>query len=60
MKRLKTDKRLLVYLGDSVEDTLFRDRVVVASKTLGVSASKLMREAIGNGLDNIHHLRKRL
>lgn len=60
MKRFASDKRLVCYLGDSVEDTLFRDRVSVASKTLGVSISKLMREAIGLGLDNVHQLRERL
>ena len=33
----KTDKRLALYLGDSTEDTLFRNRVQVASENLGVS-----------------------
>ena len=39
----KTDKRLALYLGESTEDKLFRNRIEVASDTLGVSISKLLR-----------------
>ena len=60
MKRFASDKRLVCYLGDSVEDTLFRDRVSVASKTLGVSISKLLRESANYALDNVAELRERL
>lgn len=61
MAQFKTDNRLVVYLShNSVEDVLFRDRVTVASKTLGVSNSKLIREAIAYGLDNISEFRERL
>ena len=57
---LKTDKRLAFYLGDSTEDTLFRNRVQVASDTLGVSISKLLRESANYALDNVSELRERL
>ena len=57
---LKTDKRLALYLGDSTEDTLFRNRVQVASDTLGVSISKLLRESANYALDNVSELRERL
>ena len=57
---LKTDKRLALYLGDSTEDTLFRNRVQVASDTLGVSISKLLRESASYALDNVSELRERL
>ena len=57
---LKTDKRLALYLGDSTEDTLFRNRVQVASDTLGVSISKLLRESANYALDNVSDLRERL
>ena len=57
---LKTDKRLALYLGDSTEDTLFRNRVQVASETLGVSISKLLRESANFALDNVSELRERL
>ena len=57
---LKTDKRLALYLGDSTEDTLFRNRVQVASETLGVSISKLLRESANYALDNMSDLRERL
>ena len=57
---LKTDKRLALYLGDSTEDTLFRNRVQVASETLGVSISKLLRESANYALDNVSDLRERL
>ena len=56
----KTDKRLALYLGDSTEDTLFRNRVQVASDTLGVSISKLLRESANYALDNVSELRERL
>jgi len=57
---LKTDKRLAFYLGDSTEDTLFRNRIQVASDTLGVSISKLLRESANYALDNVSELRERL
>lgn len=56
----KTDKRLALYLGDSTEDILFRNRVQVASDTLGVSISKLLRESANYALDNVAELRERL
>ena len=56
----KTDKRLALYLGDSTEDTLFRNRVQVASETLGISISKLLRESANYALDNVSDLRERL
>lgn len=56
----KSDKRLALYLGDSTEDTLFRNRVQVASETLGVSISKLLRESANYALDNVSELRQRL
>lgn len=56
----KTDKRLALYLGESTEDTLFRNRIEVASDTLGVSISKLLRESANYALDNVSDLRERL
>ena len=56
----KTDKRLALYLGESTEDTLFRNRIEVASDTLGVSISKLLRESTNCALDNVSDLRERL
>ena len=56
----KTDKRLALYLGESTEDTLFRNRIEVASNTLGVSISKLLRESANCALDNVSDLRERL
>lgn len=56
----KTDKRLALYLGESTEDKLFRSRVEVASDTLGVSISKLLRESANYALDNVSDLRERL
>ena len=56
----KTDKCLALYLGDSTEDTLFRNRVQVASETLGISISKLLRESANYALDNVSDLRERL
>ena len=56
----KTDKRLALYLGESTEDILFRNRVRVASETLGVSISKLLRESANFALDNVSELRERL
>ena len=56
----KADKRLALYLGDSTEDTLFRNRVQVASDTLGISISKLLRESANFALDNVSKLRERL
>ena len=56
----KTDKRLALYLGESTEDILFRNRVRVASETLGVSISKLLRESANFALDNVSGLRERL
>ena len=56
----KTDKRLALYLGESTEDTLFRNRIEVASDTLGVSISKLLVESANYELDNVSDLRERL
>ena len=56
----KTDKRLALYLGETTEDTLFRNRIEVASDTLGVSISKLLRESANYALDNVSDLRERL
>ena len=56
----KTDKRLALYLGESTIDTLFRNRIEVASDTLGVSISKLLRESANYALDNVSDLRERL
>lgn len=56
----KTDKRLALYLGESTKDTLFRNRIEVASDTLGVSISKLLRESANYALDNVSDLRERL
>ena len=56
----KTDKRLALYLGDSTEDTLFRNRIEGASDTLGVSISKLLRKSANFALDNVSELRERL
>ena len=56
----KTDKRLALYLGESTEDKLFRSRIEVASDTLGVSISKLLKESANYALDNVSDLRKRL
>ena len=56
----KTDKRLALYLGESTEDTLFRNRIEVASDTLDVSISKLLRESANYALDNVSDLRERL
>ena len=56
----KTDKRLALYLGESTEDKLFRSRIEVASDTLGVSISKLLRESANYTLDNVSDLRERL
>ena len=56
----KTDKRLALYLGESTEDTLFRNRIEVASDTLGISISKLLRESANYALDNVSDLRERL
>ena len=56
----KTDKRLALYLGESTEDKLFRNRIQVASETLGVSISKLLRESANLALDNVSELRERL
>ena len=56
----KTDKRLALYLGESTEDTLFRNRIEVASDTLRVSISKLLRESANYALDNVSDLRERL
>ena len=56
----KTDKRLALYLGESTEDTLFRNRIEAASDTLGVSISKLLRESANYALDNVSDLRERL
>ena len=56
----KTDKRLALYVGESNEDTLFRNRIEVASDTLGVSISKLLRESANYALDNVSDLWERL
>ena len=56
----KTDKRLALYLGEGTEDTLFRNRIEVASDTLGVSISKLLRESANYALDKVSDLRERL
>ena len=56
----KTDKRLALYLGESTEDKLFRSRIEVASDTLGVSISKLLKESANYALDNVSDLRERL
>ena len=56
----KTDKRLALYLGNSTEDTLFRNRIQDASDILGVSISKLLRESANYALDNVSDLRERL
>lgn len=56
----RTDRRLVLYLGDSTEDTLFRNRVQVSSEALGMSISKLLRESVNYALDNVSDLMERL
>lgn len=58
--RFKTDKRLIVYLNDGTEDVLFRDRVAVAAKTLGVSQSALIKAACAYALDRIKEFKDEL
>ena len=60
MKRFQSDRRLICYLGDTTEDILLRDRITVASKTLGISISKLLLESACYALDNVSDLRSRL
>lgn len=55
----KRDARLVVYLNkDTIEDQLFRDRVVVAARTMGVSVSGLLRHAVNYALDDVKEFRK--
>ena len=56
---IRTDSRIVVYLSPvEEEDQLFRDRITIAAKTMGLSVSGLMRAAAAYALDNVKDFRR--
>ena len=47
------DRRIPLYLGNSLEDRILRDRITVGAKSLSLSNSKFLREAAVYALDNV-------
>jgi len=56
---MRKDARVALYLNKfDVEDQLFRDRLTVAARTMGVSVSGLLRHAVNYALDDVKEFRK--
>lgn len=46
------DRRIPLYLGNSLEDRILRDRIAVGAKSFSLSQSRFLREAAVYALDN--------